>query len=56
MTIVQAETQRAVEALRRVKRAANARVTLWTLGLTGIFRRARKISVGIDFCRKLFVN
>jgi hypothetical protein len=32
---VQVETQRAVEALQRVKRAANARVTLWTLGLTG---------------------
>src|SRR5580704_17407395 len=31
-----AETQNAVEALRRVKRAANARVTLWTLGLTAI--------------------
>jgi len=36
MTVVQAEAQRAVEALQRVKRAANARVTLWTLGLTGI--------------------
>jgi hypothetical protein len=33
---VQVETQRAVEALERVKRAANARVTLWTLGLTGL--------------------
>ena len=36
MKIVQAETQRAVEALQRVKRAANARVTLWTLGLTSV--------------------
>jgi hypothetical protein len=36
MKIVQAETQGAVEALHRVKRAANARVTLWTLGLTAI--------------------
>jgi hypothetical protein len=36
MTIVQAETQRAVEALQRVKRAANTRVTLWTIGLTAI--------------------
>src|SRR5690348_7570475 len=34
MTIVRAETQRAIEALQRVKRAANARVTLWTMGLT----------------------
>ena len=33
MKTVKAETQSAVEALRRVKRAANARVTLWTLGL-----------------------
>jgi uncharacterized protein YPO0396 len=36
MRIVQAETQGAVEALQRVKRAANARVTLWTIGLTAI--------------------
>lgn len=36
MTLVRAETQRAVEALKRVKRAANARVTLWTMGLTAI--------------------
>jgi len=36
MKIAQAETQRAVEALQRVKRAANARVTLRTLGLTTI--------------------
>jgi len=36
MKTVQAETQRAVEALQRVKRAANARVTLWTIGLTAI--------------------
>ncbi len=33
---VRAETQGAVEALQRAKRAANARVTLWTLGLTAI--------------------
>ena len=33
---VHAEAQRAVEALRRMKREANARVTLWTLGLTVI--------------------
>jgi hypothetical protein len=31
---VHAEAQRAVEALRRMKREANARVTLWTLALT----------------------
>jgi len=36
MTLVRGETQRAVEALQRVKRAANARVTLWTMGLTAI--------------------
>jgi hypothetical protein len=36
LKIVQAETQSAVEALQRVKRAANARVTLWTIGLTAI--------------------
>ena len=36
MKTAQAETQSAVDALRRVKRAANARVTLWTLGLTAI--------------------
>jgi hypothetical protein len=36
MKIVQAETQRAVEALQRVKRAANAHVALWTIGLTAI--------------------
>jgi hypothetical protein len=36
MTNVRAETQRAVEALKKVKRAANARVTLWTIGLTTI--------------------
>jgi hypothetical protein len=34
--IVQAETQSAVAALRRVRRAANARVTLWTVGPTAI--------------------
>ena len=33
---VQAETQSAAEALRRVGRAANARVALWTAGLTAI--------------------
>ena len=33
---VHAEAQRAVEALQRIKRQANARVTLWTLGLTVI--------------------
>jgi hypothetical protein len=37
MKIVRVETQGAVEALQRVKRAANARVTLWTLGLTAIW-------------------
>ena len=31
---VHAEAQGAVEALRKMKRAANARLTLWTLGLT----------------------
>ncbi len=31
---VRAEAQRAVEALQKIERAANARVTLWTLGLT----------------------
>jgi hypothetical protein len=31
---VHTEAQRAVEALQRIKREANARVTLWTLGLT----------------------
>jgi hypothetical protein len=36
MKIVQEETQRAVEALRRLKGAANARATLWTLGVTAI--------------------
>jgi hypothetical protein len=36
MKTVQAETQGAIEALRRVKRAANVRVTLWTLGLTSV--------------------
>ena len=36
MTAVRAETQRAVEALQKVKRAANARVILWTIGLTAI--------------------
>lgn len=36
MKTVRAETQSAVEALQSVKRAANARVTLWTLGLTAI--------------------
>jgi hypothetical protein len=36
MKNVRAETQSAVESLQRVKRAANARVTLWTLGLTSI--------------------
>ena len=33
---VQAETKGAVEALQRVKRAANARVPLWTVGFTSI--------------------
>jgi len=33
---VRTEAQRAVEALQRIKREANARVTLWTLGLTVI--------------------
>src|SRR5262249_45377995 len=36
MKFVQAETQKAVEALKTVKRAANARVMLWTIGLTAI--------------------
>jgi len=31
---VQAEAQSAAEALQQMKRAANARATLWTLGLT----------------------
>jgi hypothetical protein len=31
---VHAEAQRAIEALQKMKRAANARVVLWTLGLT----------------------
>ena len=31
---VHVEAQRAVEALQRMKRQVNARVTLWTLGLT----------------------
>lgn len=33
---VHAEAQRAVEALRKIKREANARVALWTLGLTAM--------------------
>jgi hypothetical protein len=33
---VHAEVQGATEALQKIKRAANARVTLWTLGLTAI--------------------
>jgi len=33
---VHTEVQRAVEALQRMKREANMRVTLWTLGLTVI--------------------
>jgi hypothetical protein len=33
---VQAEIQGVVDALQRVKRAANARVTLWTLGIIAI--------------------
>jgi len=33
---VHTEAQRAVEALQRIKREANARVALWTLGLTVI--------------------
>jgi ABC-type transporter Mla subunit MlaD len=33
---VHAETQGAVEALQRVKRAANARTVFWTLGVTAI--------------------
>jgi hypothetical protein len=33
---VNTETQRAVEALQKIKREANSRVTLWTLGLTVI--------------------
>jgi len=36
MTGVKAETQGAIEALQRLKRAANARVTLWTVGLAAI--------------------
>ena len=36
MKTVKAETQSAVEALRRLRQAANARVTLWTLSLTAI--------------------
>jgi hypothetical protein len=36
MKVVKAETQVAVEALRRVKRAANARVILWTIAVTAI--------------------
>jgi hypothetical protein len=36
MKVVKAETQRAIEALQRVKRAPNARVTFWTIGLTAI--------------------
>ena len=31
---VHVEAQRAVEALQKMKRAANMRITLWTLGLT----------------------
>src|SRR5579863_1098271 len=31
---VHVEAHRAVEALQKMKRAANARMTLWTLGLT----------------------
>ncbi len=33
---VRAEAQRAVEALQKIERAANARVTLWTLGLSAV--------------------
>ena len=33
---VHTEAQRAVEALQRIRREANARVTLWTLSLIGI--------------------
>ena len=33
---VHAEAEGATKALRKIKRAANARVTLWTLGLTAI--------------------
>ena len=33
---VHTEAQRAVEALQRIKREANARVVLWTLGLTAM--------------------
>ena len=36
LQIVRAETQGAVEALQALKRAANARTTLWTLGVTAI--------------------
>jgi len=36
LNTVHREAQRAVDALQKVKRAANARVTLWTLGLTVI--------------------
>ena len=36
MNVIKAETQSAVEALQRAKRAANARVILWTIGLTAI--------------------
>jgi hypothetical protein len=36
LNTVHAEAQRAVEALQKIKGAANVRVTLWTLGLTVI--------------------
>ena len=49
MKTAQAETQSAVDALRRVKRAANARVTLWTLGLTAISAGVPSSSPG-GFC------
>jgi hypothetical protein len=36
LQVVHAESQNAVEALQSVKRAANARVAFWTLGITAI--------------------
>jgi len=36
LKVLHAETRNAVEALQSVKRAANARVAFWTLGITAI--------------------
>ena len=36
LQVLQAETQSAAAALRALKRAANARTTFWTLGITAI--------------------